>query len=361
MRDPVSLNKPSTYAMPDAAMIGNMSGWTFTGGWSSAWCSACVAYILMDHTTFGFAARMAGGNLRAAQPGRSAGRPHHCSTLLPGRGGRWSGRHGRGRRRSRPRNASLFAGYGFTGILVAFIARQHPLGVIPAAVLFGGSVPAAACCNGGSTCPTPRCRCSGHHLRRDSRSETLYGRFRIFRPRKSGRQWPMPSATRIVGRAARGPRRRDSCRHAVPLRQPRRMHHRESRAASISGWKARCHGRDERLRHQLSHAARPGSACWRRAWPASCFGALHAVHLQLAAGQRHRRRHRDDAVRHRPRFLSRQAATSSRGAAPAGHCRSAAGATSRRSRRAADQRAVHCRRRPGAGCWLGCCETRAGD
>ncbi len=35
-------------------------------------------------------------------------------------------------------NATLIAGYGFTGILVSFIARHHPLGIIPAAILFGG-------------------------------------------------------------------------------------------------------------------------------------------------------------------------------------------------------------------------------
>ena len=35
-------------------------------------------------------------------------------------------------------NASLIAGYGYAGILVAFIARQNPLAVIPVAILFGG-------------------------------------------------------------------------------------------------------------------------------------------------------------------------------------------------------------------------------
>ena len=35
-------------------------------------------------------------------------------------------------------NASLVAGYGYTGILVAFVARQNPLGVIPVALLLGG-------------------------------------------------------------------------------------------------------------------------------------------------------------------------------------------------------------------------------
>ena len=32
----------------------------------------------------------------------------------------------------------LAAGYGFTGILVAFLARQNPLAVLPVAILLGG-------------------------------------------------------------------------------------------------------------------------------------------------------------------------------------------------------------------------------
>ena len=35
-------------------------------------------------------------------------------------------------------NASLIAGYGYTGILVAFLARQQPLACVPVAVLLGG-------------------------------------------------------------------------------------------------------------------------------------------------------------------------------------------------------------------------------
>jgi ABC-type uncharacterized transport system permease subunit len=34
-------------------------------------------------------------------------------------------------------NASLVAGYGFTGILVSFLARHNPLAVVPVAILFG--------------------------------------------------------------------------------------------------------------------------------------------------------------------------------------------------------------------------------
>jgi simple sugar transport system permease protein len=35
-------------------------------------------------------------------------------------------------------NASLIAGYGYGGILVAFIARHNPLAILPVAVLVGG-------------------------------------------------------------------------------------------------------------------------------------------------------------------------------------------------------------------------------
>ena len=35
-------------------------------------------------------------------------------------------------------SSSLVVGYGYTGILVAFIARQNPLAVIPTATLLGG-------------------------------------------------------------------------------------------------------------------------------------------------------------------------------------------------------------------------------
>ena len=35
-------------------------------------------------------------------------------------------------------NSSLAAGYGFTGILVSFLARHNPIAIMPVAILFGG-------------------------------------------------------------------------------------------------------------------------------------------------------------------------------------------------------------------------------
>ena len=92
----------------------------------------------MSRTTFGFAARMTGGNVRAA---RAQGLPVGWLMVdLPARSpGACAGLagffevaaiHGQA-------NASLVAGYGFTGILVAFLARQNPLAIVPVAILFG--------------------------------------------------------------------------------------------------------------------------------------------------------------------------------------------------------------------------------
>ena len=71
--------------------------------------------------------------------------------------------------------------------------------------------------------------------------------------------------------------------------------------------------------------------------------------VQPAAGQRHRRRHRADAVRHRPRLLSRQAADPAAGADAAGDRARRVEQYRRGARRAAHQRAVPGRRRARAG------------
>ncbi len=138
MRDPASLNKPSTSHIGDANMIGLIPGtdvhWGLVFG-----VVACVAsYVLMSHTTFGFAARMVGGNVRAARmSGLNVGLLTIVVCALGGAAAGLAGMvevgavHGRA-------NGSLAIGYGYTGILVAFLARQNPLAIIPVAILLGG-------------------------------------------------------------------------------------------------------------------------------------------------------------------------------------------------------------------------------
>src|ERR1700690_2859040 len=66
LRDVANPNKPSSKPIGDVYMVGHIPGtdvrWGFAGG-----VLLCVAlYFLLERTTFGFAARVTGGNFRAA-------------------------------------------------------------------------------------------------------------------------------------------------------------------------------------------------------------------------------------------------------------------------------------------------------
>jgi simple sugar transport system permease protein len=138
MRDPASLNKPSTRPIGEAYSLGSIPGMDVHWGLVYGLVACVAAYVLMRRTAFGFAARIIGGNVRAAQ---LSGLPVHriviITCALAGAAAGLAGMaevaavHGTA-------NASIIVGYGYTGILVAFLARQHPLGVLPVAVLLGG-------------------------------------------------------------------------------------------------------------------------------------------------------------------------------------------------------------------------------
>jgi simple sugar transport system permease protein len=184
LRDPASLNKPSTYPIPKEVMIGNMFGLDVHWGLAFGIGYCLLAYVLIDHTTFGFAARMVGGNIRAAQTaGLPVGRLILITCLLGGGAAGLAGAveiaavHGQA-------NATLIAGYGFTGILVSFIARHHPLGIIPAAILFGGLSASSGVLQRRLLLPDASVQVlMGIIFVMILLFETLYGRFRVFQPR----------------------------------------------------------------------------------------------------------------------------------------------------------------------------------
>ena len=83
-------------------------------------------------------------------------------------------------------SASLAAGYGYTGILVAFIARQNPLAVIPVAILFGGINASGGLLQRRLDLPDASVLVlQGIIFVVILASETLFGRFKIFRPKES--------------------------------------------------------------------------------------------------------------------------------------------------------------------------------
>ena len=138
MRDPTSLNKPSTREIGAANMIGTIPGTDVHWGFVFGIIAAILSYILIYHTVFGFAARVAGGNIRAAKVvGLGVGKLILIICFLAGAAAGLAGMMEVAAVQGRT-NANLAAGYGFAGILVAFLARQNPLAVIPVAILLGG-------------------------------------------------------------------------------------------------------------------------------------------------------------------------------------------------------------------------------
>ncbi|MFO7178304.1 MAG: ABC transporter permease [Pseudomonadota bacterium] len=138
MRDPESLNKPSTRPIAESAMLESLPGLDVHPGLLFGVLACLGCFVLMEHTVFGFSGRVVGGNPRAARLG---GLPvRRLVVLACALGGAAAGLagmvevaavHGKA-------NASLAAGYGYTGILVAFLARHSPLMILPVAVLLGG-------------------------------------------------------------------------------------------------------------------------------------------------------------------------------------------------------------------------------
>jgi simple sugar transport system permease protein len=138
LRDPKTLNKPSTRSLAESLQIGGIAGsdvhWGLVLG-----VVACLGLGLwLAFTPGGFALRVVGGNPRTAQ---LVGLPANRLILLAcALGGGAAGLAGAVEVAAvhTNANASLIAGYGYAGILVAFIARQNPFAIIPVAILFGG-------------------------------------------------------------------------------------------------------------------------------------------------------------------------------------------------------------------------------
>ncbi|HEY9826454.1 MAG TPA: ABC transporter permease [Stenomitos sp.] len=183
-RDPSSLNKPSSYPIANVDMLGTLPGTRVHYGLVYGIIACIIAYILIRRTSFGFAARTAGGNIRAA---RVAGLPVGKLTLiicfLAGSCAGLAGMvevaavHGRA-------NESLNANYGYSGILVAFIARQNPLAATAISVLLGGILASGGILQRAHNLPDASVLVfQGLVFLVVMYSESLYGRFSIFKER----------------------------------------------------------------------------------------------------------------------------------------------------------------------------------
>ena len=183
LRDPASLNKPSTAPLVDSLRVGNMPGMEVHWGFAFGILGCLVSWVLIDRTTWGFAARIAGGNVKAAQvQGLPVGR---LILGFTGLAGAFAGIAGffevaavQG-----SANGSLAAGYGYTGILVAFLARHNPLAIIPVAILLAGFDAASGLIQRRMDLPDATILVlQGFVFLTILLSDTLYGRFKMFAP-----------------------------------------------------------------------------------------------------------------------------------------------------------------------------------
>jgi simple sugar transport system permease protein len=138
IRDFSQTLKATSWPVPPAFGIGSIPGWSVHWGLVIGIGLCIVLFVVLRYTTLGFSMDILGGNRRAAQvAGLPIGRLVIVACLIGGGAAGLAGAievlavHGAA-------SESLIVGFGYTGILVAFLARQNPLAVIPVALLVGG-------------------------------------------------------------------------------------------------------------------------------------------------------------------------------------------------------------------------------
>jgi simple sugar transport system permease protein len=185
MRDPSSLNKPSSFPLSAINMLQSIPNTRVHYGLIYGLVACAIAYFLIHRTTFGFAVRTVGGNIRAAKiAGLPVGKLTLIVTLLGGSCAGLAGMveiaaiHGSA-------NASLNSDYGYSGILVAFIARQNPLVAVIVAVLMGGILASGSALQRSFLLPDATVLLfQGIVFLAILFSESLYGRLDFFKDRE---------------------------------------------------------------------------------------------------------------------------------------------------------------------------------
>lgn len=184
LRDPASLNKPSTTPIGQSNMVGHLPGMDVHWGLVYGVVFCVIAFVLVRYTVQGFGLRIVGGNTRAARlAGLPVGALILMSCFLGGAAAGLAGMaevaavHGSA-------NASLIAGYGYAGILVSFIARHNPIAIIPVSVLLGGIAASGGMLQRRLDLPDATVLLlQGVAFLVILAAETCYGRWRFFQPR----------------------------------------------------------------------------------------------------------------------------------------------------------------------------------
>ncbi len=186
IRDFAQILKPASWSVPKEFMVGTIPGLDVHWGLIVGVVVCVGLYVLMRRTTFGFGVDVLGGNQRAAQ---MAGLPINRMVLIAcfigGAGAGLAGAmeviavHGFA-------SDSLVVGYGYAGILIAFLARQNPFAIILVAILVGGISASGGLLQRWFDLPDAATGVlQGMLFVVVLASNTLYGRFRVFQAQEA--------------------------------------------------------------------------------------------------------------------------------------------------------------------------------
>lgn len=137
-KDPVSFGFPMTPSFPPSAQIGRIGDSDVN--WGVALCAACglAFWIFFRFTRLGYELKASGENVRAARYARLPyGRLVALVMILSGALAGWAGFVEASATVGRLQ-PSIMVGYGYTAIVVAWLARLNPLSIGLAAFLLAG-------------------------------------------------------------------------------------------------------------------------------------------------------------------------------------------------------------------------------
>ncbi len=137
-KDPTSFGFPMTSEFPPQAVVGRIGSTGINWGLAHCLVLGTVVWIFIRYTRIGFELKAAGDSVRAA---RYAGIPYDRLVVLvmviSGALAGWAGflEASATINRLQP---SIMAGYGYTAIVVAWLARLNPLSIAVASFLLAG-------------------------------------------------------------------------------------------------------------------------------------------------------------------------------------------------------------------------------
>jgi general nucleoside transport system permease protein len=182
MRDPHSLNFPATYPISPSHQLGRLFNSRIHMGLVFGVVASLLIWFLLERTVWGMKVKVVGGNSRTASlVGIPLGAVILTASFIGGGCAGLAGMvevaavHGRA-------SHAIAAGYGYAGILVAFLSRQSPLRIVIVSLILGAVIASGGSLQRDLDLPDASIAVfEGIVFLLILASETLYGRFEFFR------------------------------------------------------------------------------------------------------------------------------------------------------------------------------------